>query len=58
MCGRYTERTKDGNPVTVPGNERCPKEVCLGLEGSRVRILLTGQKSRNSFINAKLQLDV
>ena len=49
---------KHGNPVTVPWNERCPKEVCLSLEGSGVRILLTGYKAWNSFINAKLQLDV
>jgi hypothetical protein len=34
------------------------QERCLSLEGSGVRILLTGYKARNSFINAKLQLDV
>ena len=34
------------------------QELCLSLEGHGVRILLTGYKARNSFFNAKLQLDV
>jgi hypothetical protein len=34
------------------------QELCLSLEGSGIRILLTGYKARNAFINAKLQLDV